>query len=504
MALVTASGTGAITVGGLTAGTHTLYVTDKCGAIEQPFTITNSDGNGLLLLATATDIIRHCDGTSKAGSITLTASGGVLTASYQYSIDGGVTWPTFPSNPYTLLVSKPGNFLVELRDGSGCTFSVDNVVVGEVELCNLIACDKTDKTVTETTCDIDYYIHADNSWDIVPVPGITFDDVKYILNGTIEINGPGATLNGVTFNNGTTAVKGIAFYGILTDTCEFNVIINLTVTSTPADPVIVSDPFPAYQGVPVDLSLAVDMVSGVTYTYYANSDGTGALSGSVITFIPPKDDYYVKASIGSCESQLVKITLKDPCPSSVWDTETNEYKVTSLGGYCWTENLKSTVYFASGDPIKFAKPYTCPICPAQLDTIFGLLYTWYSAVNEAEPTKGTVQGICPDGWHIPSIAEWSSLNAYPASQLRSTKYWLSPLGPGTDNYGFDARPAGWYNGVLERFEDLYGFAGWWASDDLPGITTAAHYFWIFFFNDTATTEIYTEHDGLSVRCVMDY
>jgi uncharacterized protein (TIGR02145 family) len=591
MVVLTASGTDAITVGGLAAGTHTLYVTDECGAIEYSFTITNSDGNGLSLTATPTDIA-HCEGTSKAGSITLTATGGDAT-SYEYSIDGGTTWTLLPSNPYDLPISKPGNFLIELKDGSGCTFSVSNVVVDEVELCELIACDKTERVVTEDDCDEGYYTHSDNTWDIVPVSGVVFDAVKYIINGTTEISGTGATLNGVQFNVGTNVVKGIAYVGTQIDTCEFKVTVNSllpTLTSdtdlgiicsgnevnyiaissvTPVDiswirvvvlgispaggtkiisneihetllntttapitvtyqiflvdgdcentqevtvivapnldmPTIIIDPLAVVDGTNIDLSDAVDQISGLTYTYYEDADKTKPISGSTILVQFPKTDYYVTASYDNCESPVAVINLKDKnkCPDTVSDTEGNTYKVTSLAGYCWTENLRSTVYFASGDPIKFAKPYTCPSCPAQLDTIFGLLYTWYSAVNEDEPTKGgIVQGICPDDWHIPSIAEWSALNGYPASQLKSTKYWLDPPGSGTDDYGFNALPAGFFNGASNRFEDLYGFTGWWASDDTPGAT--ASFFSISYYCEQIQNELKKKLDGLSVRCVMD-
>jgi uncharacterized protein (TIGR02145 family) len=114
-----------------------------------------------------------------------------------------------------------------------------------------------------------------------------------------------------------------------------------------------------------------------------------------------------------------------------------------------------------------------------------------------------VQGICPEGFHIPSQAEWTLLEYYPASQLKSTQYWLAPLGPGTDDYGFDARPAGWYNGAFSRYENLYGFAGWWASD-VPSGTSTANYFSMSYYCDNIQGEIKPKKDGLSVRCVMDY
>ena len=112
-----------------------------------------------------------------------------------------------------------------------------------------------------------------------------------------------------------------------------------------------------------------------------------------------------------------------------------------------------------------------------------------------------MQGICPEGWHIPSQAEWGLLERYHSKQLMSTNYWLDPPGGGTDNFGFTALPAGWYNGALNRFEDLYGFAGWWASDAQAG--TIANYFSIAYYCNFLQQGEMKKNDGLSVRCVMD-
>jgi uncharacterized protein (TIGR02145 family) len=84
----------------------------------------------------------------------------------------------------------------------------------------------------------------------------------------------------------------------------------------------------------------------------------------------------------------------------------------------------------------------------------------------------------------------------------STDYWLDPPGSGTDNYGFGALPAGWFSGTNDRYEDIYGYAGWWSSDD-NGSTTSASNFCITYFCNVITSAVKYKIDGLSVRCVMD-
>jgi uncharacterized protein (TIGR02145 family) len=192
------------------------------------------------------------------------------------------------------------------------------------------------------------------------------------------------------------------------------------------------------------------------------------------------------------------------CPATISDNEGHVYKVTKLAGLCWTSNLRATVY-DDGTPIASAKPYYSAFYPdtAAHIEIFGLLYTWYSAVGLLESStqtlSGFVQGICPKGWHIPLQEEWNRLSMFPAEELKSIDYWFIP---GTDRYGFDSRPAGWYNGATNRFEELYGFTGYWSILSDNNIQTA-HYFLFTYYCDGITDEVKYKRDGLSVRCVMN-
>ena len=85
--------------------------------------------------------------------------------------------------------------------------------------------------------------------------------------------------------------------------------------------------------------------------------------------------------------------------------------------------------------------------------------------------------------------------------MKSTKYWVGPLGPGDDRFGFDALHAGWYEGATERFVDLYGYAGWWASDD-GGSGNTANHFRMTYHCDQMENEVKAKRDALSVRRVM--
>ena len=81
---------------------------------------------------------------------------------------------------------------------------------------------------------------------------------------------------------------------------------------------------------------------------------------------------------------------------------------------------------------------------------------WSPALPEVMPAENTratrVQGICPDGWHLPNEEDFELLNAVDLTTLRSTNYWS--FNPGTNTNGFDLRPAGMYNFTTSRYENL--------------------------------------------------
>ena len=701
----TASTTGATTITGATSATYTptsnltagdyyyyCVVTGDCGALTSGF-------SGVHTIRAATAITTHpattapetmCYNTGNFPQLSVSATGANLTYQWYSNTSASTTGATLLTGATSATYTPTSNITAGdyyyycVVTGTCGTQTSNFSGVHTVEICKFIDCDDEAKTATEDACEIGYYTHPDNSWNIVPIEGFTFDNVKYIINGTLA----GATLNGVQFAAGATHhVVAVAYMGLLTDTCRFDVTVaalgpkptltsattipaicsggevnyeattsttqtatdflwvrtpvpgilpaiegrdvvaniqetlsnttsspitvtyhfylthngcnntqdvtvtvnplllpTITVTGTlsvcvgervtynstithggsnptrqwmvngepvagattptftyvpqhgdvitcmltssatcvdpvsvtssgvtmtvieyPAAPTLLIDTLRAFKGMPVDLSQAVDMLPDFTYTFYANPNGTGRLNSSVVIFNPPKNDYYVTATFSGCEGSATMIILVDPCPETVSDEENNVYRVTSLAGLCWTENLKSTLYPGSGEPIAFANPYTCAGCPEQLEDIFGLLYTWYSAVGVPERAP-VVQGICPNGWHIPSKAEWSLLSSYPAGKLKCTQYWTNPPGPGTDDFGFDARPGGWYNSIANRYQDLYGFTGWWASDVLSENernTTTANYFYITYYCDRLENALKNKSDGLSVRCVKD-
>ena len=137
--------------------------------------------------------------------------------------------------------------------------------------------------------------------------------------------------------------------------------------------------------------------------------------------------------------------------------------------------------------------------------IYGRMYDRGVAMNSSSCAyesscslgAGPIQGICPDGWHIPTVSEGQSLinlaNST-AAHLRSAKGWGS-YSPGDDIYGLSFVGAGNYDSK-ELFEDVDNYEFMW----LYKASSAQYYLLI----KPSSLEIF-DWDGYkvynTVRCV---
>ncbi len=147
----------------------------------------------------------------------------------------------------------------------------------------------------------------------------------------------------------------------------------------------------------------------------------------------------------------------------------------------------------------------------------GGLYTWAAAVNYDENyiVEEQRQGICPDGWHIPSNEEWETLQeavtkdigSDDAGQaLKSTRAWSTDAidgdtgKPGKDYYGFNALGTG-YRDRFGRYIQRGYFAMWWSLDEFT--SEKSSYENIYYYITTLNTDKEFKSSGMSVRCIKD-
>ena len=150
---------------------------------------------------------------------------------------------------------------------------------------------------------------------------------------------------------------------------------------------------------------------------------------------------------------------------------------------------------------------------------YGRLYLWSAAMDSTGVAGGTatdcgfnvtcsldnpVRGVCPEGWHLPSKAEWDTLFAEvgettAALKLKSTSEWYSN-GNGLDTFGFSALPAGCRLGT-GGYREMGEMAAFWSSTETGGY--GAYYAHFYPNLDGGHLINSSKHLWYSIRCVKD-
>lgn len=218
--------------------------------------------------------------------------------------------------------------------------------------------------------------------------------------------------------------------------------------------------------------------------------------------------------------------------SYVQDYDGNEYQVVQLGSQCWMKmNLKVT-HTPSGSEISIGNTYSSttpyryyPNNDLSNVSSCGYLYNWKAVMVGAEPSSENpsgVQGLCPDGWHVPSDAEWIQLTDFVknndsyvcgsnpiniAKALAATTNWNHSTGTCTPGYdtttnnatGFTAIPVGVYS--LDEYLGYSNYANFWSSSEYSGYHMTC--FNLSFNNTHVSSGGRYKYDGVSVRCVRN-
>ena len=96
-------------------------------------------------------------------------------------------------------------------------------------------------------------------------------------------------------------------------------------------------------------------------------------------------------------------------------------------------------------------------------------YTWTSALNDEklfdeDNLPRIVRGICPEGWHVPSPADFESLLVYVGGEDSAGINLKSVDDGGSDIYGFSAKLIGYYSTWYRKIQDAGDQVNFWAAD----------------------------------------
>ena len=183
----------------------------------------------------------------------------------------------------------------------------------------------------------------------------------------------------------------------------------------------------------------------------------------------------------------------------------NSYYTTTFGGKTW---MKNNLYYS-----KSGISYDSS---SAVDPIFGRMYTWYDAMS-----------ACPEGWHLPSEAEYVALATELAPEgtkfsekanfngvaggmmvnakllgSRMWEYW--PQVTITNKSGFSALPIGYATLTADnpKFTGENNYAMFWTSDSEDDEMALCRYIYVKQ-NDVLVRKADKGSFFASVRCVKD-
>ena len=221
-----------------------------------------------------------------------------------------------------------------------------------------------------------------------------------------------------------------------------------------------------------------------------------------------------------------------PCGAPISDIDGNIYNTVLIGAQCWSkENLRVRRY-NNGTVIPFDNiggsggssstwqnltigahtiyAHDSTTTPSNR-TKYGYLYNWYAAkgiYTTGTMTSTDTLNICPEGWHVPTDADWTTLTtelggeSVAGGKMKSigTAYWSSQSA-GTDNSsGFSALPGG-YRIKDGSFNNLRNSAVFWrATEDNANNAWSSR---LEHNSNNVSKNSYEKQYGASIRCLKD-
>ncbi|NCD35523.1 MAG: hypothetical protein EOL87_19265, partial [Spartobacteria bacterium] len=218
-----------------------------------------------------------------------------------------------------------------------------------------------------------------------------------------------------------------------------------------------------------------------------------------------------------------------PCTGTFTDIDGNSFHGVEIGDQCWMDRNLTVTSYPNGEVIPNITDNTDWAALADDNSAdaycyynnsagdYGALYSYAAAIaddwtrdNEDVINGEGAQGICPDGWHLPTDAEWTQLTDFlggesvAGGKLKEAglTHWVNPNSGATNASGFTALPGGSrdYDSGVVSFVGELGY--WWsATENLIDHAwyRILNYNYAFVYGFTNNKSY-----GFSVRCVRDF
>lgn len=254
--------------------------------------------------------------------------------------------------------------------------------------------------------------------------------------------------------------------------------------------------------------------------------GTGEFISSVIS-LTTHTKYYVRAyatnTAGTGYGLSSEFTTFDTS-GPVTDIDGNIYPTVRIGTQWWMARNLEVTHYRNGDSIPnvtdgttWASLNSGAYCNYNNDTssvaVYGRLYNWHAL--------GDSRQIAPDGWHVPTDAEWRQLEMnLGMSQAQAdslgfrgtteggklkeagTSHWNSPNTGASDESGFSALPGGYCAGLnFGNFGNMGKYGYFWSSTEYYGVDAWGRS--LNYLHPFIGRIAFSKGEGFSVRCIKD-
>ena len=282
---------------------------------------------------------------------------------------------------------------------------------------------------------------------------------------------------------------------------------------------------------PIQLTTGYQMVSYFPVNSYNGLQAFNSIIGENLDFIRNSQGYTLHKigpnwinGIGNCipgEGYLIKMFADDilnysaaypfNCGESFTDSRDGQiYNTVQIGDQCWmAENLNIGTMINGIEDMtnnNVIEKYCYDNDPSNCE-IYGGLYQWNEMMQYS--TTQSIQGICPDGWHLASDAEWFEMENYldPSINEPNSTGWRGTycgellLEGGSS--GFEALFAGlrkWDTGI---FLNIGLSTHFWTSTINPYNTEHSWFRILEINNPQSYRNGASKLFGVSVRCLRD-
>ena len=239
----------------------------------------------------------------------------------------------------------------------------------------------------------------------------------------------------------------------------------------------------------------------------------------------------VDAMISSLQSQIDGLNAGNDT-GTVTDQDGNSYDYITYGTQIWTVENAEMVTYRDGtpipevtDPTQWSNLTTGAWSYYNNDPTKPRLYNWYAVmgIHDTDPNTPNKE-FAPEGWHVPTDAEWTTLENYLITNgynydgtttgnkigkaMASTTGWNTSTNTGAigndqslnNSSDFNAFPEG-YRNPYGSFHDEGYFAIFWSSTETSPLL--ALYRYLASNSSNLYRDYYFKQDGFSVRFVRD-